>query len=221
MFWLTKTAVTDLPQTLANLDAPAAARPMRELAAGTAAGWHEVQVDPPPGGWSAFDPVEQLPWAMAIAHAWAPDAALTRIDLFRAAADGTVNLAGGPDDKVGYRFVSPGRVTEWARAADTRADAETAHSLMLQVAEQKVTANIETGRPSDNVKAPPAAPDSLALGDLLARARTHTAFVERPFYAGYLIHLRSEGWVWYFQTLSGRASIPRVRARDGRPYPYR
>lgn len=220
VFWMARTELAEVPRAVAGIAGPAGARPMAEIAT-AGAGWHEVQVEPPPGGWGSFDPVKQLPWTMAIAQSWAPDAALTRIDLFRAAADGTVNLAGGPDDKVGYRFVSAARVAEWARAADTNASAETAHSLMMQIVGQKVTASIQTGRPSDDVKAPPEPPDSLALGDVLARARKFPRFVDRPFYSGYLIHLQSEGWVWYFQTLSGRDSIPRVRARDARPFPYR
>lgn len=219
--WTTKVAMEEAGRRLVPLDDRVKPRAMRELAASGAAGWREVRVEPPPGGWSAFDPVKELPWAMAIARQWAPDAALTRIDLSRAAADGTVNLAGGPDDKVSYRFVSPARLDEWGRAADVRADAEATYSLMMQVSEQKVTASLQTGRPSSDVKAPATAPDTLSLADVLARARKNRAFVDRPFYAGYLIHLQSEGWVWYFQTLSGRASIPRVRARDGRPYPYR
>ena len=38
---------------------------------------------------------------------------------------------------------------------------------------------------------------------------------------GYLIHLPREGWVWYFRAVSGSTGYPRVRARDGRVYPYR
>jgi hypothetical protein len=34
-----------------------------------------------------------------------------------------------------------------------------------------------------------------------------------------MIHLPREGWVWYFTSPSGD-SFPRVRARDGRTYPY-
>jgi hypothetical protein len=41
-----------------------------------------------------------------------------------------------------------------------------------------------------------------------------------PFLKGYLIHLDDEGWVWYFSPLSGE-SLPRVRASDGKPWPYR
>jgi hypothetical protein len=36
-----------------------------------------------------------------------------------------------------------------------------------------------------------------------------------------MIHSAGEGWVWYLSTLSGRDSIPRVRAKDGRVWPYR
>ena len=41
-----------------------------------------------------------------------------------------------------------------------------------------------------------------------------------PFFQGYLIRLEDEGWCWYISTLSGSPDIPRVRARDGRAWPY-
>lgn len=34
-----------------------------------------------------------------------------------------------------------------------------------------------------------------------------------------MIHLPREGWVWYLTSPSGDG-FPRVRARDGRRYPY-
>jgi len=54
---------------------------------------------------------------------------------------------------------------------------------------------------------------------LLVRARKARTFLDRPFYAAYMIHVRREGWAWYFRAPSGD-SFPRVRARDGRVYPY-
>ena len=64
------------------------------------------------------------------------------------------------------------------------------------------------------------APVSLPLAEILERARGGRGFEDKPFYAGYLIHLPREGWVWYFRAVSGTAG-PAVRARDGRVYPYR
>ena len=49
--------------------------------------------------------------------------------------------------------------------------------------------------------------------------RKGRGFQDRPYYSAYMIHLPREGWVWYFSSPSGD-SFPRVRARDGRPYPY-
>jgi hypothetical protein len=67
----------------------------------------------------------------------------------------------------------------------------------------------------------PGAPalDSLPLGALLERAQRHAGFADKPYYTGYLVHLPREGWVWYLRSISGE-SYPRVRARDGRTYPY-
>ena len=42
----------------------------------------------------------------------------------------------------------------------------------------------------------------------------------RPLFRGYMTHLPGEGWVRYLSTLSGRDSIPRIRAADGRQWPY-
>jgi hypothetical protein len=42
-----------------------------------------------------------------------------------------------------------------------------------------------------------------------------------PFYEGFLIHTARTGWIWYFQSLSRRDTIPQVRARDGAVYPWR
>ena len=52
-------------------------------------------------------------------------------------------------------------------------------------------------------------------------ARRCQGFEDKPYYAGYLIHLPREGWVWYFRAVSGTTGYPRVRARDGRVHPYR
>jgi hypothetical protein len=42
----------------------------------------------------------------------------------------------------------------------------------------------------------------------------------RPYFRGYMVHSPGEGWVWYLSTLSGRESIARIRAADGRQWPY-
>jgi hypothetical protein len=67
----------------------------------------------------------------------------------------------------------------------------------------------------------PPAPASLPLDEVLERARRGRGFEDKPYYAGYLIHLPREGWVWYFRAISGTSGYPRVRASDGRTYPYR
>ena len=64
----------------------------------------------------------------------------------------------------------------------------------------------------------PAAPDALPLAQILARSRRKLP--PRPFYKGYMIYSKGDGWVWYLSTLSGRDAVPRVRARDGRPWPW-
>ena len=74
-------------------------------------GWKVLATTPPEGGFTDFDPVASLPWAMAIGRAWASDAVLTRIDVGRVSATGVVDLGGEAGS--GYRFVSPGRHERW------------------------------------------------------------------------------------------------------------
>lgn len=207
-------------------NAPAATPPpatavmsMRDLAATGDNGWRPIAAEAPPGGWQAFDPVAGASWATSLAHDWAPDAALTRIDVERVAASGMVNLAGGPDDLVRYRFVSPQRIARQAEAAETGARTEAPFGLFLQAAQQRVTASLQRGRPPQDAETRPML--SLPLPDVLSRARGQKAFEDHPFYSGYVIPLNREGWVWYFTPLARQASLPRVRARDGRVYPYR
>jgi hypothetical protein len=178
-------------------------------------GWKVLATAPPPGGFTAFDPVAALPWAMDIGRAWASDAVLTRIDIGRVSATGVVDLAG--ETGAGYRFVSPGRYQRWINETDAGVQTLTATGLMLEIKGTQVRA-----LPYEERNAGPRPPpDSLPLAGILERARTGRGFEEKPYYAGYLIYLPREGWVWYFRAVSGTTGYPRVRARDGRTYPYR
>jgi hypothetical protein len=58
----------------------------------------------------------------------------------------------------------------------------------------------------------------LRTAELLERSRSRLP--PRPYYKGYMVFSGGEGWVWYLSTLSGRESIPRIRASDGRMWPY-
>jgi len=192
----------------------------RELETAGESGWRELKAAPLAGDWGAFDPVANLEWATTLAHDWATDARLTRIDLTRVSAAGTLDLAAGADDVAGYRFVSPARIDEWNRIADREASARVGYELMIKAAQKKVTAYLNRGRPSSRDLPPPKV-DALRLGDAIAAAKRGRGFVEYPFYNGYLVYLEREGWVWYLQGLSQRETLPRVRARDGAVYPYK
>jgi hypothetical protein len=150
---------------------------------------------------------------MDIAHAWARDATLSRIDVGRVAATGVVDLAG--DETSGYRFVSSARQTRWRNEVDAGTKSVTPTALMIQIKGTAVSAITQ----DDERDRTPGAPVSLPLPEILDRARVGRGFGDRPFYSGYMIHLPREGWVWYFQAPSGD-SFPRVRARDGRVFPY-
>jgi hypothetical protein len=162
--------------------------------------------------------VVNLDWAMAIARGWMADARLTRIDVTRVTPAGMVDLTAGAGDEAGYRFVSPSKIEEWGRIADRATDARVPYELMIKIGPSKVTGLVSRGRPSSR-ELPPGNVDSGRLGEVIAAA-TRRGFSDYPFYNGYLIHLEREGWVWYLQSLSRRDSLPRIRARDGAPYPY-
>ena len=198
-------------QRVADRNRPLA---LSELGTLTEYAWKAVDTAPPPGGVASFDPVASLPWAMSIAQAWARDAVLTRIDVGRVSSTGVVDLTG--DTPSGYRFHSPARLLRWKQETDGGTKSTTASGMMLQVQGTTVRVLMET-----NAREEPAtpAPASLRMPDLLTKARTARGFSDRPFYAAYMIFLPREGWAWYFRAPSGD-SFPRVRARDGRVYPY-
>lgn len=177
-------------------------------------GWKVLSAPPPHGGFTDFDPVASLPWAMAIGRAWASDAVLTRIDVGRVSATGVVDLGGEAGS--GYRFVSPGRHQRWINETDTGGRSTTATALMIEIKGTQVRA-LPT---DDRTQESPPAPASLPLAAILERAQRGQGFEDKPYYAGYLIHLPREGWVWYFRAASGATGYPRVRASDGRVYPY-
>jgi hypothetical protein len=183
-------------------------------------GHRQVNVPEPPGGWKAFDPVAGLPWAFEIAQAWAPDARLTRIDLGLISGDGVADLTGDRHDTIGYRFVSPSRIAQWAKIADTDVNASAvAYELFVRLGRGMAVVYVHNGRPPNDP--PPPALEGLPLRDLLARARESKRFPAHPFYTGFLLYSDRMGWVWLFSSLSRREDIPRVRARDAAVYPWR
>jgi hypothetical protein len=183
-------------------------------------GNRRVNVAPPPGGWTKFDPVANVPWASEIAKAWVADARLQRIDLGLIAGDGTADLTGDRQDIIGYRFVSPSRIAQWSKIADSDVNASApAYELFLRLGSEEAVVYVHSGRPSDDPPPPPL--DSLPLHDLLARARENKRFPSHPFYTGFLIYNDRMGWIWYLSSLSRRESIPQVRARDAAVYPWR
>jgi hypothetical protein len=206
------TTLPSLPGSRPDPRTPIAPAELAGLTQG--GGWKVLDVAPPPGGYADFDPVAAIPWAMDIARQWAGDAALIRVDVGRVAATGAVDLAG--EQGSGYRFVSPGRRERWITETDAGSRSLTATGLMLDL---KGTAVRALPHDERRETAPPA-PASLPLDALLERARRGRGFEDKPYYTGYLIHLPREGWVWYFRPISGTGSYPRVRARDGRTYPY-
>jgi hypothetical protein len=209
------TASSTAPEAKRRSIAPA------DLATTGNSGWQALDVSPPSSGWATFEPVGDLNWAMAIAKAWRPDARLTRIDVSRLTPQGTVNLAGSADDSAGYRFESPSQREEWIRSArQGEAKPEAGFELMLKASQQAITGLVTKGKPSGRDVPPPPA-DILPLGQLMSASRRKPAFAQPSFFDGYMIYNEREGWVWYLTGRGFDESLPRLRARDGAPYPYR
>jgi hypothetical protein len=173
-----------------------------------------VVVDPPPGGFAAFDPVVRLDWVLPIAKAWKSDATLERIDGGPITTSGTIDLSSQAEAAVSYRFLSAERIAAWTRDADRVRNLEVDYRLELVVARAKAAATVTRGRPM-SIQVPPTE-SLMPMPELLSRARTQAGFVDRPAYLGELVHYSPNGWVWRLATLSGRERLPMIRARDGR-----
>lgn len=184
-----------------------------------APGRHALQAAPPPGGYGALDAMAQVPWAITIAQGWAEDAQLERIDVTRVRPDGTVNVLDDDQASVRYRFFSPhaSRVLLARRQTSTRATATTSFWVEVAQGTPVVMALGDDGEATmaERVASPP---EGLPLTRLIPALR-ETPRYTAPFLKGYLIHLEEEGWVWYLSALTGE-SLPRVRASDGRAWPY-
>jgi hypothetical protein len=180
-------------------------------------GRQPVQVAPPAGGYALFDPVTQIPWALAIAQGWAPDARLERIDVTGLAPHGLVDASRGSEGEVMYRFLSPARIEAYWKQADVRTDVRAQVEMWVIARGGGALVQTLTSPPSRGASGSPA-PAVLRMADLLERSRPRLP--PRPYYKGYMIFSGGEGWVWYLSTLSGRESIPRIRASDGRMWPY-
>jgi hypothetical protein len=176
-----------------------------------------LEIAPPDGGFERFDPVARLDWVRTIARAWVVDAALDRIEAGPIAPGGTVDLSGGTEASVEYRFLSPSRIATWQKEADLEPNAEADYALSLDLIAGTVLAIVQRGRPL--YEQVPPSEDLMPLRDLLARARSRAEFPDRPFYAGHVTYVVPEGWLWSFQTLSGRDRVPMVRGRTGALYP--
>jgi hypothetical protein len=184
-----------------------------------APGRHALEAAPLPAGYGAVDAVAALPWALTIAQGWAPDAAISRIDVERLRPDGTVNAVDDADALVRYRFVSPARASDLRERARTSARAEAVTELHLTLAQgAPMVQGIRRSASSGGDAIRPPHPDVLTVPALITRLPAES--YRHPFLKGYLLHLSGEGWVWYFGTLAGE-SLPRVRAVDGATWPYR
>lgn len=219
------TATRNLP-TATTFRQEEAALPVARLAEPGFTGEHLLAATPPPTGLGAFEPVASLPWALAIAQVWSRDAKIQRIDVDRLLPDGTLNVQDDPEAEVTYRFVSPSRFEALRERMNLEKNPRGDQEFWIEVRGGKVFAyELQTlSQLADDEDAQEIAaltwPKSLPLTQILPALAKRRGFPAVPFFEGYLIRLEDEGWCWYLSTLSGSPNIPRVRARDGRIWPY-
>jgi hypothetical protein len=176
-------------------------------------GWLPLDVAPPAKGYAAFEAVANLPWALAIAQQWAPDARLERIDVDRLRPDGTLNAQDDPESRTFYRFLSPSLLAEYRRQADL-GKTELKTALHLNVKNGGVEALTLSQAPSDNNPVPPY-PELLSLPKILEAIDAKGKLPKKPYYNGMMIFSKDWGWYWSLTTLSNQDRIPTVIAKDG------
>lgn len=199
--------------------------PLDRLSAATFSGRHRIAAAPPAGGLAAFEPAGNLSWALAIAQRWAADAQLMRIDVDRLRPDGTVNVADDPHAEVTYRFASPRRFAAFRDRANADPEAKGDYEFWVEIERGEILAyglstlaqiarlHVEQIERLDF-------PKSLTLPEILEKNRRRPELPGVPYFNAYLIRIDGEGWSWYLSTLSGQPDIPRIRARDGRMWPF-
>jgi hypothetical protein len=217
-----RVASSVLPDGMATLSSPlsTSTRTLEQLK-DLPAGFHAIDVAPPSGGYGALDAVAQVPWALTIAQAWAPDARLERIDVARMRPDGTINVQDDGEASVTYRFRSPAKVAAHREQARLSSSTESNVGLWIRVKGGKPEVYSDVARvtmPRDEQPAPH--PSVMPLPELMKLPPVRAALADAPFLNGYMIHLPDEGWAWYFSTLANE-SRPRIRARDAAVWPYR
>ena len=208
------------------------------LQGGSALGALAPGVAPPVGGYGALDAAANIPWARRMARAWQQDVVLERVDVDRLRPDGTADCLADPDAEVTYRFLSPGKLEEFHQKADleSRPRGEYEYRVEVKKGRAEARALMATSIPAFE-RVPPAlraqilatpgmgapregSPALPALRQILAAAASERGWVTRPYYRAYLIYIPREGWDWYVSPIAGDADIPRVRAADGRLYPF-
>jgi hypothetical protein len=203
-----------------------AAIPVARLAEPSFTGEHRLAASPPPTPFGAFEPVAGLPWALSIAQVWSRDAKLERIDVDRVRPDGTVNVADDPEAEVTYRFVSPSRFQQLRERMNLEKNPRGDQEFWVEVEKGQVLGyelqTLSQLAHDDDAQEIAALtwPKSLPLTTIVPALAKRRDVPAVPFFEGYLIRLEDEGWCWYISTLSGSPNIPRVRARDGRVWPY-
>ncbi|HET8715730.1 MAG TPA: hypothetical protein VFM16_07890 [Holophagaceae bacterium] len=199
------TVVRGFKQTFGGGLAPADLRDLQDRRPVT------LKVPPPPAGWGAFDPGRDLPWLLAQARAWAPDARLRSLQVIRARTDGTVDLQGDPAAVVGAVFDSlAARDRSLSTRAQTHAQINT--GLAFRLAKGKLEARLEWGGTSQPVH--PGC-EALPLKAVFASLRAARRLPASPLYSGTLLYDGSKGWIWTLQSVATADPMPRVRAEDG------
>ncbi len=188
----------------------------------------------PPSPYDAWDPAAraQMDWAQSIGHDWKEESFLHRVDVTNLTVSGTLDVSEKGQGEAIYRFwpsshpdpraLQAARATGgpvplefWIRVKNGHAEAVISKMTYIPRLRPSVGAD-------DDLEAPANAPgpiDSLPLHDIVTRVRPRKDFAQAALFNGYLMPMPREGWVWYLND-PAIMPLPRIRARDGRAWPY-
>jgi hypothetical protein len=153
------------------------------------------------------------------------EAFLQRIDVTNLSRKGTLNVSREGTGEAIYRFwPTPHPDARELRAARVTGDTGPLELWIriknrnAEVIVSKLT-YIPSPRANAAADADIGAVKSLPLPEILSRAMKRKEFEQVQSMNGYLVPLAGEGWVWYLND-PVEPPTPRIRARDGRTWPY-
>lgn len=201
-----------MPAKLASYQVPPGAPRLEQLPL-VRIGTQRLGVEPPPGGFVAWDPIGRLSWAQTIATAWSAEATLRRIDVTGLMSSGAIDLDADRVAEVVYRYWPSAKPAEYGVEQERRAVVN-GRQFAIHVRQSQLWIEVaELTRDPKMPLQPRPALDSLPLREIFARLSTRPDLPEAARYTGSLDYRAGDGWTW--QLTDGAGTPLRMRASDG------